>query len=400
MSKEKRYLLLISFLFGVVFNFGNPAIPLYAEKWNIRPSVIGIVLASSGIGLFLFSTIWGAIGDIKDRNKIIGITFGGFALGQCLFGIAHTELLVILASMVSGLFAAGVLVNIYSYINDNFLDHVEHKKTLSYAVSLTLLGASFGYLLGGFVSGRVGNAYGMIFIIQAILSLIVGVYIYFEQTDLIDTDHHLTRRHFYLNMAYIAKLPWLPVSTITLTFFISFSHNNIKRYFDYYFIDTQHSPSILGVLVFVVGIVSFITSLFLAPRVLKHHHQIVILQTLFLFVPLFVFLTFYGDHALYKYFSYLIVYYFLMAIYEPTAISLMSSNKDVPQGILVGVRQSIVGLGMTLGFLLGGVLYEINKLYVFYFAVIFYIIVFVGFTIIRIFLKEEISHNKGGIQNG
>ncbi len=80
----------------------------------------------------------------------------------------------------------------------------------------------------------------------------------------------------------------------------------------------------------------------------------------------------------------------MLAVYEPTAISFMSDNKAVPQGILVGVRQSIVGLGMTIGFIVGGFLYEINELYVFYLAVIFYIMVFVGFTVLIWIKKTEV----------
>ena len=80
----------------------------------------------------------------------------------------------------------------------------------------------------------------------------------------------------------------------------------------------------------------------------------------------------------------------MLAIYEPTAISFMSDNKAVPQGILVGVRQSVVGFGMTIGFIIGGFLYEINELYVFYLSVIFYIMVFVGFTILIYIKKTEV----------
>ncbi len=80
----------------------------------------------------------------------------------------------------------------------------------------------------------------------------------------------------------------------------------------------------------------------------------------------------------------------MLAIYKPTTISFISDNKAVPQGVLVGVRQSIVGLGMTLGFIIGGFLYEINELYVFYLSVIFYIMVFVGFTILIYIKKTEV----------
>jgi len=69
----------------------------------------------------------------------------------------------------------------------------------------------------------------------------------------------------------------------------------------------------------------------------------------------------------------------------------MSENKAVSQGILVGVRQSIVGVGMTAGFIIGGFLFEINELYVFYLAVIFYIIVVIGFTILIFIKKDEVK---------
>jgi len=82
----------------------------------------------------------------------------------------------------------------------------------------------------------------------------------------------------------------------------------------------------------------------------------------------------------------------MLAVYEPTAISFMSENKAISQGVLVGLRQSIVGLGMTVGFLVGGFLYEINELYVFYLSVIFYIMVFIGFTVLIFIKKTEVSN--------
>ena len=90
-------------------------------------------------------------------------------------------------------------------------------------------------------------------------------------------------------------------------------------------------------------------------------------------------------------YTFYIGYAILIAVYEPTAISFMSSNKAITQGVLVGVRQSIAGLGMTIGFVAGGFLYEKNNLYVFYLAVIFYIIVFVGFSILIRLKKEDVK---------
>lgn len=225
---------------------------------------------------------------------------------------------------------------------------------------------------------------------QAVLLFIFGLYIYFEKTDLVDTDNHLTRSHFWDNMKQVFKLPWVPIYTITITFFISFSHINVKRFLDYYVIDSDYSALDLGLLVFVVGVVSLISNLVIAPYFLKRFHNFGFLQIQFLLAPILLYYGFKTDNLLVGLYTFYIGYSLILAIYEPTAISFMSGNKAVPQGILVRVRQSIVGLGMTIGFIVGGFLYEINELYVFYLAVIFYIIMFIGFTVLIKIKKTEV----------
>jgi predicted MFS family arabinose efflux permease len=233
--------------------------------------------------------------------------------------------------------------------------------------------------------------YSLVFIVQGALLLLFGVFIFFEDTDLIDIDHHLSRRHFWINVKQIAKLPWVPIYTITLTFFISFSHNNVRRFLDYYIIDVENSAITLGLLVFTAGIVGLISNIWIAPFFLKRFHNFRFLQLQFLFAPIFLFFAFYVDNTLVGMYIFYMGYTIMLAIYEPTAISFMSDNKAVSQGVLVGVRQSIVGLGMTVGFIVGGFLYEENKLYVFYLAIAFYIIVFVGFSVLIIIKRDEVK---------
>ena len=392
---KTRYLLFISLMFGILFNLGNPAIPAYINSLGISGMFVGFYLASGGLGLMLFATIWGALGDILDRSKVLAITFIGFALGQTIIGSFTNEYLILLGMFTSGIFGAGVLVNIYSYINDNFKETHDRNKVLSYAVSLYMIGGAFAYLLGGTITRILNPDFNYVFYIQALLLLAFGIFIFFEKIDLEDTDNHLTRRYFWTNIKQVVKMPWVPIYTITLTFFISFSHNNVRRFLDYYVIDSNYSALDLGLLVFTVGVVSLVSNLIIAPFFMKRYHNFRFLQIQFLFAPILLYLGFRTENLLIGLYTYYIGYTIMLAIYEPTAISFMSSNKAVPQGILVGVRQSIVGLGMTLGFIIGGFLYEINELYVFYLSVIFYIMVFVGFTILVYIKKTDvISYRK------
>jgi len=377
-------------MYGVLFSFGNPAVPVYTNSLHISGTYVGLYLASGGLGLLVFATLWGSLGDIKDRNKVLALVFAGFGVGQFLFGIFDTKNTLLLASLVSGVFFAGVLVNIYSYINDSFKEEHERNRMLSYTVSLYMLGMAIAYILGGVVTDLLAPNYSLVFIIQAIMLFICAAYIYFEKTDLVDTDHHLTRRHFTTNFKQAFRLPWVPIFTITLTFFISFSHNNVKRFLDYYIIDNEYSATTLGLIVFVAGIVSLIANIYIAPFFLKRMHNFRFLQIQFIFAPLFLLLAFSAENIIFGMYTHYMIYTLMLAVYEPTAISFMSDNKAVSQGVLVGVRQSVVGLGMTIGFVVGGYLYQMNNLYVFFLAVIFYVIVFIGFSVLIMLKHKEV----------
>jgi MFS family permease len=378
-------------MFGVLFMMGNPAIPLYTSSLEIREGMVGFYLASNGIGLLFFATLWGALGDIKDRNKVLGIIFIGAAVGQAIFGLFTEEYMLLIGAMITGVFMAGILVNIYSYVNDSFQEEQDRNKTLSYVVSLYLLGGAISYVLGGYLADVLAPNYYLVFVIQAILLLGFGLFIYFEKTNLIDIDHHLTRQYFWNNVKQVRRFPWVPIYTITLTFFISFSHNNVRRFVDYYIIDHNYSGLELGLLVFVVGLVGLVANVWIAPFFLKRFHNFRFLQAQFLFAPVFLFLTFRVEDTMIGMYTFYIGYSLMLAVYEPTAISFMSDNKAVSQGVLVGVRQSVVGLGMTLGFIIGGFLYEVQDVYVFYLAVLFYIIVFVGFTVLIWIKRQEVK---------
>jgi len=390
MNNTKRYLLSISLFFGILFNLGNPAIPLYTNSLNISGRFVGLYLASGGIGLLFFATLWGALGDLKDRKKVLGLVFIGFGVGQSLFGLFEDKYLLLVASLISGLFVAGALVNIYSYINDTCKQYKERSKVLSYSISLYMFGGAIAYVLGGYLTKYFSPNYNYTFFVQGALLFLFGVYIFLKKTNTVDFSEKLSRSHFWMDLKQIVKLPWVPIYTITITFFVSFSHNNITRFLDYYIIDNQISVLHLGYFVFTVGIIGLISNLVIAPFLLKRMHNFRLLQIQFLLAPVFLYLTFQTTNLFVGLYTFFIGYTIILSIYEPTAVSFISKNKAISQGILLGVRQSVVGLGMTVGFIVGGFIFEIKELYVFYLAAIFYIIVFVAFSVLIIIKKKEV----------
>lgn len=391
MLQRRPYLLFVSFMYGVLFHLGNVAMPSYTNALDVSDTFVGFYLASTGLGLFIFATLWGAIGDIKNRDKVLAVIFLGFGMGQFLFGLFRTEIMLLVASLFSGIFYAGVLVNLYSFINDTFTLEQERNKMLSYAVSLYLLGMSFAYIIGGVLTDLVVPNVHLVYYIQAMLLVFCAVFIYVSKIDLVDTDHHLTRVYFWNVFRQAFRLHWVPIYTITLTFFISFSHQNVKRFLDYYVIDSGYSPTELGFVVGLAGLIGLLSNLYIAPYFLKRIHNFRFLQIQFVFAPIFLYLLTRADNLMFGLYTFYMGYTLILTIYEPTAISFMSDNKAVSQGVLVGVRQSIVGLGTTIGFIIGGILYGIEELYVFYLSIGFYIIVFLGFSVLIVLKYKDVK---------
>lgn len=391
MDKSHRYLLWITGIYGFLFFITNPTMPAYLNALGIGGRFIGLYLASGGLGLLLFSTLWGSLGDIKARNKILGIVFIGYAIGQFLFGTFRNPYLLLFSSLISGFFVAGVLVNLYAYINDNMDDEHMRNKLLSYAVSLYMMGGALAYILGAVLTNVFQENLFIVFYLQAAALIVFGSYIYLAKTNLEDTDHHLSRHSLITKIKEVKNLPWVPIYTITLTFFISFAHNNVRRFMDYYIIDEGYNTTVLGLVLFLVGLVSLISNLWIAPFFLKRFHNFRFMQWQFLLAPIFLFLTFRVDNLLVGLYSFYMLYTMALAIYEPTAISFISQNRAVSQGVLIGIRQSIVGLGMTLGFVVGGFLYQFETIDVFYLSVILLIIVFIGFTILIELKKVDVK---------
>ena len=178
LKKETKYLLFITLLFGILFNIGNPAIPIYTNSLGITGRFVGFYLASGGVGLMLFSILWGSLGDMKDRNKVLAVVFWGFAIGQIMFGVFTNKYLLLFSSLVSGMFVAGALVNVYSYINVTYRREDIKNRTLSYAVSMFLIGGAIAYLVGGYLTRILDPNFNLVFIIQGGLLMLSGLYIY------------------------------------------------------------------------------------------------------------------------------------------------------------------------------------------------------------------------------
>lgn len=124
--------------FGIVI----PILPLYAEAFQVSPTMIGVLLASFSLAQFVAAPRWGRISDRFGRKPALLASLAGSALGALLTAVAPNLTILFIGRIIDG--ASGGSLTIAQAIAGDVARPEERTRLLG------LLGAAFGL---GFVAG-------------------------------------------------------------------------------------------------------------------------------------------------------------------------------------------------------------------------------------------------------
>ena len=124
--------------FGIVL----PILPLYAERFDASPAVIGLLVASFSLAQFVCAPIWGRVSDRVGRKPVLVLSLAGTAVGSLLTGLAGSLWLLFAARILDGI--SGASVSVAQAAVTDLAPPSERPRLLG------LLGAAFGL---GFVAG-------------------------------------------------------------------------------------------------------------------------------------------------------------------------------------------------------------------------------------------------------
>ncbi len=183
----------------------------------------------------------------------------------------------------------------------------------------------------------------------------------------------------------------LIIFLISLTF-ISIGMINLSKFIDVYFMELGYDQSELGTFVFWTGIVSLLTSIFIVPLVVKFNKEMTIMIWIQVISSIIIFFVFRGNNILLLLYTIFMIYVILKAIYAPLEQNYISTHAhEGNYGTIMGVRQSFFAVGMVIGPLIGGFLYDIEPLYVFDFSILMFISGFILLLTVRKRLRNNIA---------
>ncbi len=158
-------------IFNLGANFAHPVTPTVIKNLQLHDYMFGVALASMMISNFAMSPFWGKINSYLSSRVSLLICCCGYGAGQIMFGLAKTELMIILARIFAGIFTGGIFVSFLTYVV-NVSSEAERPTNLMITATIQSVASAFGYLIGGLL-GEISIF--MTFMVQAGTLIGVGV---------------------------------------------------------------------------------------------------------------------------------------------------------------------------------------------------------------------------------
>lgn len=360
MRKVSLYRFLVIEAFYCCFQgLVHPITPTLFKTLNFPDYVFGVVFASTATGMFIFSPIWGRLGDKIGHSRAFSIALPIYAASQVAFGFSKTPFMAVVTRFFSGVAGGGAMVVALAYIVNVTTDE-NRGKIMSYYAAISAVSMSMGY----FVGGVVGNvSIKAVFVIQATMLCLgsLATFVFIKDPDSANRSYvHTAHINFLSGMK--GKLSSILIVMLVVTLLATMSSTSFDNSFNYYIKAELDLPSTYnGVIKAVTGIVGLIANFTINIYLIKRTNLkksvvgILVMCVVFsLLAPLV------GSKALFFTFSF--VYYASNSIYVPIQQVLVMENADEnSSGVISGLYNSVRSMGMIIGSLSSGFLYSINS---------------------------------------
>jgi DHA1 family multidrug resistance protein-like MFS transporter len=403
MKKKRALVILVSLYFiqGIIHNLGHPITPDYVTSLGIPSFMFGCFFAAMALGLTVGSLVWGYLSDSVHRPTLVIMGIWFYSLFQYLFGSGSNMVIMTVYRFGSGFFVSSSIVIIMAYLVEQS-EPFNRKKYLGYLAAFFLLGSTIGYYIGGqlpilltgFSSSdlsplEVITTTKTIFTLQAIINIVHGIWL-FGLLALITQPKRLLR-HERVEGQFKTLPKDLKIFLIALAV-VSTATININKFTEVYMAGTFNlGADGIGNVVFVTGIVSILTTLFIVPYIHKvtsdismikiiHLASAVLILIVFILVPKFL------DSSLFviALYSVYMIYIIGQALFRPIEQHYISNySEGYSVGYLMGTRQSFFSIGLVIGPLIGGFLYDASPVYLYGFSVVLFILGFYLLLIIQ-----------------
>ncbi|MFJ7951815.1 MFS transporter [Lysinibacillus sp. NPDC096418] len=369
MTKTQKVTLsiLLSNLFIAFLGIGLviPVLPTLMNELGITGEVVGYMVAAFAITQLLVSPIAGRMVDRFGRKIMIVIGLFIFGVSEFLFGLGRSVEILFISRMLGGVSAAFIMPAVTAFIADiTTMD--QRPKALGFMSAAISTGFIVGPGIGGFLA-EIGTR--VPFFVAGILGAFAGILslILLKEPTRAEDDTDTAPSILGSFTRIFSPLYFI---AFILIFVLSFGLAAFESLFSL-FVDHKFgfTPADIAIIITGSGIVGAIAQLVLFNWLTQKMGEIQLIRySLALSAILTFAMTIVGS-----YWSILFVTFFLFVGFDlirPAITSYLSKIAGNEQGFVGGMNSMFTSLGNVFGPIIGGILFDVNLNYPYYFATI------------------------------
>lgn len=360
-----------------------PVLPTLMNELQITGKTIGYLTAAFAIAQLIFSPFAGKAVDRFGRKIMIVTGLFIFGFSELLFGLGKTVEVLFLSRILGGISAAFIMPAVTAFIAD-ITTMATRPKALGYMSAAISTGFIIGPGIGGFLA-ELGTRVPFFF--AAILGTVAGVLsliLLKEPTRNEEEEEHIPHqtssfRRIFAPMYLIAFI-LIFVSSFGLAAFESFFSLFVDHKFGF-------TPADIAIVITGGAIIGAVAQVLLFDRLVTRIGEIVLIRYSLIASAVLVFVM----TLVNSYLAILLTTFVLFVgfdLFRPAITSYLSKIAGREQGFVGGMNSMFTSLANIFGPIIGGVLFDVNFNYPYYFATL---ILILGVGITFIWKKPEIK---------
>lgn len=346
-----------------------PVLPTLMNELQINGETVGYLTAAFAIAQLIVSPIAGKAVDKYGRKIMIVLGLFIFGISEFLFGLGKTIEVLFISRILGGISAAFIMPAVTAFIAD--ITTMETRpKALGYMSAAISTGFIIGPGIGGFLADigtRVPFYFaGALGTTAAILSLILLKEPARNQENFENESGQKSGfKRIFVPMYFIAFI---------LIFVASFGLAAFESFFSL-FVDHKFgfTPTDIAIIITGSAIFGAIAQVALFDRLAQKWGEIKLIRYTLVLSAILVFLM----TTVSSYFAILLVTCFVFVgfdLFRPAVTSYLSKIAGNEQGFVGGMNSMFTSLANIFGPILGGMLFDIDINYPYYFATVVLII--------------------------
>lgn len=340
-----------------------PVLPTIMNALNINGSVVGYMVAAFAIAQLIGSPIAGRWVDQYGRKLMIVIGLFLFGISEFLFGYGKTVEMLFASRILGGISAAFIMPAVTAFIAD-ITTTATRPKALGYMSASISTGFIIGPGIGGFlaeISTRLPfYSAGVLGIVAALLSFILLKEPERQVQEEIEEENVKTGfRRIFARKYFIAFI---------IIFVLSFGLAAFESLFSL-FVDHKFGFTAKDIAIMITGgaIIGAIGQVLLFDKLTKWFGEIGLIRYSLIFSMVFTFtMTVVSGYWLIMGVTFVLFIGF--DLIRPAVTSYLSKIAGNEQGFVGGMNSMFTSLGNIFGPIIGGILFDIDLNYPYYFA--------------------------------